>query len=319
MTHSSEAGRSVPLERDTADEAEPYTQASPGFAQYALARAALLDARALSTSPEGAGPALLLLRAAIILFARAHQRRGGWLSGRGDTPEADAAPVAASPVVKSALEKLSGEERAAILALLSPDGENQLALLDAADQRRLLMGLERVALEVGAPLDAEAEPVRRAFVRRWTLRAGAAVLIVAALAWTGDALFRKSNLALHRPVTISSNEKAARVRTRALVDGDRKNLGFHTKKGRGESVVIDLESVETINTVNVYNRLDCCQQRAVPLRLEVSTDGTTYTLVGRRKETFTVWTTKLPPTPARFVRLTNESNNFFHLSEVEVY
>jgi hypothetical protein len=143
--------------------------------------------------------------------------------------------------------------------------------------------------------------------------------MVVAMAWAGRAIFARPNLALHRPVTISSNEKAARVRTRALVDGDRKNLGFHTMKGRQQWVVIDLEDVETITTINVYNRFDCCQERAVPLRLEVSTDGTTYTLVGRRKETFTVWTTKLPPTPARFVRLTNESNNFFHLSEVEVY
>jgi hypothetical protein len=221
--------------------------------------------------------------------------------------------------LKSALEKLPAEERAAILQLLSPDGENQLAALTVVDQRKLLVGLERVALEVGAPLDAEAEPARRAFVRRWTLRCSAAVMLVAAITWAGDAMIRKKNLALHRPVTISSNEKAARVRTRALVDGDRKNLGFHTRKGRDQWVVIDLENVETINTISVYNRFDCCQQRAAPLRLEVSTDGTTYTVVAHRQQVFSVWTTKLPPTKARFLRLTNESNNFFHLSEVEVY
>jgi hypothetical protein len=69
----------------------------------------------------------------------------------------------------------------------------------------------------------------------------------------------------------------------------------------------------------VYNRFDRCQGRAVPLLIEVSSDGSTHRNVARRTETFTLWSARLPPTPARYVRLTNEADNFFHLTEVEIY
>src|SRR4051812_9610655 len=52
-----------------------YVEGSPGYAEFALARASLLDARALASSRDGIGPALILLRASVILFARAHQVR----------------------------------------------------------------------------------------------------------------------------------------------------------------------------------------------------------------------------------------------------
>ena len=57
------------------------------------------------------------------------------------------------------------------------------------------------------------------------------------------------------------------------MDGDLTNLGFHTIEAPNQNVTIDLGKVRRIFRVVVYNRADCCQQRAVPLKIEVSQDN----------------------------------------------
>jgi hypothetical protein len=146
----------------------------------------------------------------------------------------------------------------------------------------------------------------------------AGVLALAA-AWGVYGALARENLALNALVTASSAEAYVRANPRALVDGDRKNLGFHTRKGSGESATIDLGALRNIHSVEIYNRFDCCQNRALPLRVELSSDGVSYATVARRTQSFTYWKVELPSTQARFVRLTDEGTNFFHLSEVEVY
>ena len=84
-------------------------------------------------------------------------------------------------------------------------------------------------------------------------------------------------------------------------------------------MTIDLGKVQRISRVVVYNRADCCQERAVPLKIEVSKDGGQYRQVAERKEQFEKWKADFPPTDARYVRLTHLSAMAFHLSEVEVY
>ena len=96
-------------------------------------------------------------------------------------------------------------------------------------------------------------------------------------------------------------------------------MGIHTHKGQGEWASIDLGAPEAINEVRVYNRRDCCLARAVPLRIEVSSNGSDYVMVGRREKVFDQWTLTFPPREARYVRVFNESDNVLHLAEVEVY
>jgi hypothetical protein len=217
-------------------------------------------------------------------------------------------------------DALAPECRARVERVLAlPDGEATLATLEGADLQEALIDLRRVALELAYPLERSATRVQTQLALRrlqrllpWLLAVG----IGASVLWS---LFARTNIARHSVVTTTSAEPKVRANPRALVDGDRKNLGFHTRKGRGEAVTIDLEAIQPIQTVEIFNRYDCCRNRAVPLRLEVSADGITYETVARRTDSFGSWKVPLSARPARFLRLTNESNNFFHLSEVEVY
>jgi hypothetical protein len=71
--------------------------------------------------------------------------------------------------------------------------------------------------------------------------------------------------------------------------------------------------------VVVYNRADCCQERAVPLKIEISPDNRQFRQVAERKQQFEKWKADFPPSNARYVRLTDLNAAAFHLSEVEVY
>jgi F5/8 type C domain-containing protein len=281
---------------------EGYAEGRGGYFEFALGRAALLDARALAVSFEGRGAALLLLRASVRLFAQAHEKRAG----------AGTAAI---------FEQLSAEQRRSIEAVLDAQtGESELSRLGEAESRELLQLLERLALKLGEPLELDAERVRRVEASHWMRRSLLAIVLVVAAAWLGFSLFGRKNLARDKVVvTSSSDPRVAVAAPRALVDGDRKNLGFHTLKLPGQFATIDLGSVETIRAIEVFNRFDCCQDRAIPLRIDVSADGASWTTLARKTVTFTVWSVYVPPTLARFVRLTGESNNILHLAEVEVY
>ena len=129
----------------------------------------------------------------------------------------------------------------------------------------------------------------------------------------------RPNLALHRPVTVVTPHPELGRDPSLLVDGDPTNLGFHTNDGPNQNVTIDLGTVQRIFRVVVYNRADCCKERAVPLKIEVSKDNKQFRQVAERKEQFEKWKADFPPTIARYVRLTDLAAVPFHLAEVEVY
>jgi hypothetical protein len=71
--------------------------------------------------------------------------------------------------------------------------------------------------------------------------------------------------------------------------------------------------------VDIINRRDCCEERTIPLIVEVSDNRAQWREVARRKETFTQWTAELPKTSARYVRLRVGKRTIFHLEGVSVY
>jgi hypothetical protein len=127
------------------------------------------------------------------------------------------------------------------------------------------------------------------------------------------------NLALHAAVTTSSQFPGQGTDHTLLVDGDPDTLGFHTLEGAQQWVVIDLGKICKIKKIVVYNRSDGYEERAVPLKVEVSKDNQNYTQVAERKETFDKWTARRLHAEARYIRMKNTPPNFFHLGEVEVY
>jgi hypothetical protein len=219
--------------------------------------------------------------------------------------------------------ELSEKDRERLLAAVGTDGASHLATASPEERRATARLLERVAKEMAAPLRADAARVRRVRWSRW-LRIGitAAALLAAPVALLVQRqAISGPNLALDRPVTMSSKYAEGNVGhdPSALVDGDRRNMGFHTNRGGPQHVTIDLGAQKKIRAVVVYNRTDCCSQKAVPLRIEVSKKGRRYRRVAERGRNFEVWAATFSSTAARYVRLVSSSGDYFHLAEVEVY
>ena len=289
-----------------------------GFERFALARAARLDASALAAEPGGLGSALLLLRAAVSLLAelRDSASASAWRHVTGTEPS-ESRPARTSASIEVALQRLPTDARLDAAAVMdSISGAGHIASLDETQQRAVFASLNDLALNLGQPLETLWASAKRRELWRGTLWA-LAVVLSTVVVWKA---FAPNNLALHAAVSVSSLDRAAmRATPRGLVDGDRKSMGIHTRKGQGEWASIDLGALETINEVRVYNRRDCCQARAVPLRIEVSSNGSDYATVGRRDKVFDSWTLTFSQRQARYVRVVNESNNVLHLAEVEVY
>jgi len=93
---------------------------------------------------------------------------------------------------------------------------------------------------------------------------------------------------------------------------------FHTQATDNPWVMIDLEKVEPVLGLSIENRESCCQDRAIPLIVELSVDGTTWREVARKKELFKDWKVRFRPQPARFVRLRVPRPTVFHLRRVRV-
>jgi hypothetical protein len=258
----------------------------PGWAEYRLARSALGSADALRISGGPANPSALLYRAAILLLIGARAA----VATSGSLPD-------------------SGQ----LTAVLGEDGEGVLARLGPTESRETALALRRLALDLLAPLAREAAAVRRVQLARWSRLAAIALLLVGGVA---AALYRP-NLALGRVVVVAPAD-AGYPDPSHLVDGKTRNLGFHSSGAPPHIVTLDLGAQRAVSKVVVYNREACCQERAVPLRIELG-DGSIFTKVAERESVFNIWRASFPVKRCRFVRLISKNAAPFHLSEVEVY
>jgi hypothetical protein len=152
---------------------------------------------------------------------------------------------------------------------------------------------------------------------RWALVALIPVLIAASIVAWRFAAARRDNLALHRPTT-TSGQGGAIATSDGVVDGKTFGIGFETARESRPWLRIDLRETKRIHQITVYNADHCCFERAVPLVIEVSTDGEKYRQVARRDRPFGVWQVDIDPVDARYVKLTVDKTTIFHLSEVEV-
>lgn len=93
---------------------------------------------------------------------------------------------------------------------------------------------------------------------------------------------------------------------------------FHTTAMRDPSVEIDLGDEHLIRAIRVDNRTDCCQDRALPLDVEVW-DGSAWHLIAQRRAAFSVWKHDVVPVRARRIRFHRLGTGYFHLKRVSVY
>jgi hypothetical protein len=281
--------------------------------------------RAAERLRESGGPesgALLLHRTAAVLFVHAHlAEAGGELRPHALSAQDWDRLVELSTGARE-IAQLPQEHRNLVIECLGPEGESRMATMSPEERRVAKRQLARLARALAAPLRAQAKIVQRVVFNRW-LRIGLSVTLpLAGIAYAvlSGGWFEAKNLALHQPVTVSSKFAVDIGRDPSkLVDGDTTNLGFHTADGPQQHVTVDLGEVRSVHEVVVYNRTDCCQDRAVPLLVEVSKDARAYQQVAKRNETFDVWHATFPSVDARYVRLTRPKKEYFHLAEVEVY
>lgn len=195
------------------------------------------------------------------------------------------------------------------------------AELERARRAELVDELAAFVTELLAPLRTE----RQKLARVWTMRlvriglvvAGLAAIALSALLIAG-AQDERYNLALRASWTASSDARVGGCRSPAQNCTEGQNYFFHTRLEREPFVKFDLGKVRSFSRITVQNRLDCCIERAVPLVIEVSSDGTTWSRVARNARVFTVWRAKFPRVRARFVKIGLPSNGILHLSGVRI-
>ena len=147
--------------------------------------------------------------------------------------------------------------------------------------------------------------------RRWRM-AFAALILVAGLTVAGVLgmlLFAPKDLAQGQPWRASS----------ALPALFSANIMFHTNEELNPWFEVDLGRPKSVRSLYVKNRADCCQDRAVPLLAEVSTDRSNWRQVARSDTSFAVWGPTFPPVQARYVRLRVPRLTALHLEHVKVY
>jgi hypothetical protein len=81
------------------------------------------------------------------------------------------------------------------------------------------------------------------------------------------------------------------------------NVFFQTRVEDSPWVEFDLGAPRSLQGVSVDNRLDCCQDYAVPLVVELSDDAKDWREVARRDQRFYYWTEWFPESQARYLRL----------------
>ena len=299
---------------------EGFGPGQAGWEEFALARAAANDAATLGETGEGLGSAVLLVRSAIALLVRAHLRRQG----------IEVSPTASAidcwkqflelPSSEAISLDLSPNQRTLFTAIMATQGEEYLAQQSEEHRKFAVRTMLELAQKLAEPFELGVNRVPRVQVGRWARISGAAVILLLILGYTWQKVTYRPNVALHKHVTIETAQPTWTKDPNQLVDGNRTEMAFHTIEGPNQNATIDLGAPYRISRVVVYNRMECCQERAVPLRIDVSEDGKQFKKVAQRDEVFMEdWKANFSPVKARYVRLTDLSTTYFHLSEVEVY
>jgi hypothetical protein len=303
-------------------EARAFLPGQPGFSEFVLARSALEAAQTLLDVPERRDAGLLLLRDALRLAMSARlMRRNLSVAAPDDSirtlegSESEVFSGAAPPDLEIVRRVWSRGDDTTVAGLTSDERDTWTRVLGAFVPR----------IVDASQREAELAALVRG---RRTLRVGGVValvvLLVGAAAVALTLAARHTNVALHKRVAQSSIYDAKRFPASGVVDGDTAKIGCHTKAELKPWIRIDLEQATEINEVVVYNRSDLANRpdfasRAVPLVIEVSTDGRTFRAFARKNDVFSVWHAKGTPVVARYVRLTIAKQSTLHFNEVQVF
>ena len=290
--------------------------------EFEIALQARDAAVCLSERDEDNPSVLILKRVEVLLLIRAVMRLNSLDYPTPHLSEEDWRLANQVDSIRNMTASLTVNQAAALKAILGRDAEFFLVGLGAKQRRHLAGALRRAAQSLNEALTRGEIRTTPLNYRRWAaIGAVTALSLILLMAGLVKAVrsWQKPNLALLRPVKISSQLGPEYGNGERLVDGDATKLGFHTQNEPNPYAIIDLGESKIFTKVIVHNRTDCCQERAVPLRIEVSDNGKTFRAIAERREVFDEWIAKDLSAKGRFVRLQLQATGLFHLAEVEIY
>jgi hypothetical protein len=260
----------------------------------------------------------VLFRDAVSMLARA---RAAARDARLDYP--DLALLSGAADVLDVQRHPSGEELAdadLVCEALATDDPLYLDRLERHALARLRVALGRAAHVLRRHIEVRSrEQIRASRFQR----CAALAALVPAVIWLGVRWrFMPENVAAGKPVHASSRHPDT-PDGHELVDGRRRFVfTVHTNTEDSPHVDIDLLGDFTVDRIAVYNRSDGWWDDCLPLVVELSRDGATYSEIGRREEHFgfaVPWTIEASGRVARIVRLRVARQSYLALGGVEVF
>ena len=160
-------------------------------------------------------------------------------------------------------------------------------------------------------IDAARKRTNKLLAQRW-LRILLVVVVLGALAGGVYRLLLGRNLVAGAKIRVSS------VLPSCANDPICNVMLFHTETETNPWVELDLGAAKKIRRIEVTNRMDCCQDREVPLVIETSTDRKQWSPLARRDTEFTTWSPDFAPRVARYVKLWVPKTTQFHLHDIVI-
>lgn len=286
--------------------------------------AAELAGRALEPSEpltNGAGDAVAceLYRQSLEWALAASQERGraAAADGEGEKKGLDALWEAADPALFASVSDAD-----ALRSQITGKNFRHFADLEASEQNRLALKLRELTETLTASLDAAQSELDRLWLQRLlrlaalvAVVAGLVLLVVKASTWS-EAEADLARDAMWRASSVYGPEPGCKPPAQECASSP--NFFIATNEEENPWLVFDLESPKSVSAVRVDNRIDCCQDRANPLVIEVSDDEKTWKEVARRTSDFNTWKATFPTVKTRYVRLRILKKTNLNLSRVRI-
>jgi hypothetical protein len=136
-------------------------------------------------------------------------------------------------------------------------------------------------------------------------------------------LFSPKNIALHKPVAVSSIHHSSTAPEGGLTDGSTSSsYGVHTDLEANPWVRVDLLDVYQLKKIKIYNRKDGFFDEGLPFTLELSENGVDFAAVDRKVAPFessSPWVYVANGRKARYIRVRGAPGKYVTLNELEAY
>jgi hypothetical protein len=278
-----------------------------------LARAKLFAELARRTqSPFDALPGSDASAALVVLWEEA----AFWaLSALGapSTPPRDLVTALESAPREVVVQAAGGAEWLPVVEqALAVDPRNFETLPVPARDRRQIQTLAQFVRSLISHLET---PVRERRKRQWGGAAKWMTIVVAAFSVIIGVALSWHNFLPNRvrgaKRTLSSELRPCRTTE------DCGNALFHTEEEDQPWVKYDFGRPIDLHSIDVENRTDCCYDRAVPLIVETSLDGESWSEQARADRAFGSWSSPLRGR-AQFLRLRTDHKTYLHLGAIVV-